>query len=130
MCQFDVFLVFTCDNFVMVFHILLSRCDYIVTFRNVSPFRCVTQVVFSQFNKTKQMLTDKLCLQNKTKENVYRQFMFTKQKVNRKDMFTKQNRNLQTRYVYKTKQMFTKLKFTNTLWLQNKTFTDKLCLQK
>ena len=71
--------------------------------------------------KTKQTgFTDKICLQNKTKQ------MFTKQRLT----------NI---YVYKTKQ---NKRFTDKLCLQNKTkvykhviftkqtFTKKLCLQK
>ena len=48
--------------------------------------------------------TDKLCLQNKTKQMFTKQ-KFTKQNVYRQVMYTKQNKikGFQTRYVYKTK---------------------------
>ena len=88
------------------------------------------QVMFT--NKTKQMFTK----QKFTKQNDYRQVMYTKQN---------KIKGLQTRYVYKTKYkteslqnetkvykhvMFTKQntkqKFINTLCLQNKTQNKSL----
>ena len=59
------------------------------------------------FIKQTKKFTNMLCLQNKTKQNIYRQVIFTKQTQNSK--------------------------FTNTLCLRNKnknrTFTNMLCLQ-
>ena len=92
-----------------------------------------------------------------TKQKVYKHVMFIKQKVYLQGMFTKQkflntlclhNKNVQTSYVYKTKQykteslqtryiyktkiyrqvMLTKHYKTNKC-LQNKSFTNTLCLQ-
>jgi len=83
--------------------------------------------------KTKQnkMLRDKLCLQNKQ--------MFTNKSFTNTIYLQNKNKikGLQTSYVYKTKVykhvMFTKQKFTERICLQNKTiqnrkFTNMLCV--
>ena len=73
LCQFYVFLVFTCHNFVMFFHILLTPCANFVPFRNffsVSPpslcqfyvflvFTCHNLVMFFIFYYIATLLDEK-----------------------------------------------------------------------
>ena len=73
LCQFYVFLVFTCHNFVMFFHILLTPCANFVPFRNffsVSPpslcqfyvflvFTCHNLVMFFIFYYIATLLEEK-----------------------------------------------------------------------
>ena len=119
LCQFYVFLVFTCHKFLFVKQVMFTKQNTKQKFTNTlcsqNKTKIYIQVMFIKqvmFTKQsiKQNFTKTVCLENKT--NVYNTNIY-KTKVFKHVMFTKQNTKQK---VYKTK-----LKFTNMLCLQNKT---------
>ena len=120
LCQFYVFLVFTCHYFMFIKQLIFTTQMF--TKQKFTNTLCLQNKIQNR-KFTKQKFTNTLCLQNKiqkltntlclqNKRNVYKTNVY-KTKVYKHIMFTKQNTKQK---VYKTK-----LKFTNTLFLQNKT---------